>query len=172
MRPKRDGVPMAASVDARVHYEAVPCVCGGHITGTTLPLWRQRWGGEVEYRCEDCGRLETPEERVTRVTAPKPPIALPCTRKGCRNTFTPTRSSGAPQIYCSTQCRTWAEGDRKRQSPIPRRLMAGLERLCEYKPCGQMFTIRGNAGPLPRYCSATCVKRASAERVARKREAA
>lgn len=86
----------------RAAPEAGKCLaCGGLVTGRVVPLWRERYPGEVEYRCEACHAVETPEMRA-RMRGEE---TRTCAAPDCTVSFRP-RSVGSrwEKKYCSEQC--------------------------------------------------------------------
>lgn len=162
MRPQRDGVPLAAPMDRATSYQRVPCLalkpdgntCGGSIEARTLPLWRQRYGGEVEYRCDRCGRLETAADRVAagpvRRKHAQPARELPaaeprtCAFPPCGKSFTPRKPSEARR-YCSVMC---ANQDR-----TPATIGETRECACG---CGATFVVTRTSGKARLFLDDTC----------------
>lgn len=165
MKPQRDGLPLAAPMDRTTSYQRVPCGCGGSIEASTLPLWRQRYGGEVEFKCDRCGRLETAADRVAagpvrrkhaqparEVAPPEPRI---CAHAPCGKTFTPRKRSEA-RTFCSVAC---ANKARHPDGVVTPPVVIGETRSCACG-CGATFPVERTSGKPRRFLNDTCRVRA------------
>lgn len=101
MRRLSERVQQVETPERRASEGGRCLLCGGIVTGALVPLWRQRYPGEVEFRCDGCHAVETPEMRA-RMRGQE---TRTCAATDCTVTFRP-RQQGTPweKKYCSEQC--------------------------------------------------------------------
>lgn len=85
-----------------------PCkACGGKITAVRVPMWRETFPGQVEYRCRDCDTLEPPSAR------------RPDERQCYCGAWFAARRGVYPKRYCSPPCKKRVEKRPKSARGVP-----------------------------------------------------
>lgn len=153
--------PMPQPILPRSTYQsAPPCACGGRIVAQLVPLWGQRYPGEVEYRCDACRTVETAQERAAKERAYVANLAAlkqrQCAREGCGN---PVDSLG--RTYCGRRCASMVVSEVReatrpaREAKARRAATVGSERACACG-CGRTFRVARIVGQPRRYATDAC----------------